>query len=88
MEKLIINRVKVSKGAGNKKSRYAQLVYAGEECGFVTEEGIFLKIFLPGESFGAFQNLFGAMSYEDSIRFLKKNWDSIYDNYNLTVRGK
>lgn len=39
-----INRVTVKGGAGMPTSEYAQLVYKGEEIGFINEQGIFLKM--------------------------------------------
>ena len=39
-----INRVTVKGGAGMPTSEYAQLVYKGEEIGFISEQGIFLKM--------------------------------------------
>ena len=42
-----INRVTVKGGAGMPTSEYAQLVYKGEEIGFISEQGIFLKMWHP-----------------------------------------
>lgn len=38
-----INRVTVKGGAGMPTSEYAQLVYKGEEIGFINEQGIFWR---------------------------------------------
>jgi len=52
-----INRVTVKGGAGMPTSEYAQLVYKGEEIGFISEQGIFLKMWHPELKAGVFQNI-------------------------------
>ena len=41
---IVINRTTIKGGAGMPTSEYAQLVYKGEEIGFISEQGIFLKM--------------------------------------------
>lgn len=50
-----INRVTVKGGAGMPTSEYAQLVYKGEEIGFISEQGIFLKMWHPELKAGVFK---------------------------------
>lgn len=52
---IVINRTTVKGGAGMPTSEYAQLVYKGEEIGFISEQGIFLKMWHPELKAGVFQ---------------------------------
>lgn len=85
-----INRVTVKGGAGMPTSEYAQLVYKGEEIGFINEQGIFLKMWHPELKAGVFQNIntFNDKSFTQKCKLVEKNWDAIYDRYTTIIRGK
>lgn len=85
-----INRVTVKGGAGIPTSEYAQLVYKGEEIGFINEQGIFLKMWHPELKAGVFQNIntFNDKSFTQKCKLVEKNWDAIYDRYTNIIRGK
>lgn len=77
-----INRVTVKGGAGMPTSEYAQLVYKGEEIGFISEQGIFLKMWHPELKSGVFQNIntFNDKSFTQKCKLVEKNWDAINDS--------
>lgn len=85
-----INRVTVKGGAGMPTSEYAQLVYKGEEIGFISEQGIFLKMWHPELKAGVFQNIntFNDKSFAQKCKLVEKNWGAIYDRYTTIIRGK
>lgn len=69
-----INRVTVKGGAGMPTSEYAQLVYKGEEIGFINEQGIFLKMWHPELKAGVFQNIntFNDKSFTQNANLSKR----------------
>lgn len=85
-----IIKTKIKGGAGMPTPDYAQLLYKGEEIGFVTDEGIFLKMKDPVIKSGVFQNL-GILlekSFSQKCKYIEKNWEAMYDRYITVVRGK
>lgn len=87
MEEITINKMDYSPGMQLKKIQYAQLMYKDIECGFITEEGIFLK--MRTSKFPCFINLhiFENKSFKEKCILFKKNWRAIYDRYDTIVRG-
>jgi hypothetical protein len=87
---IVINRTTVKCGAGMPISEYAQLVYKGEEIGFINEQGVFLKMYDPKITTGVFQNIgvFEGKTVGQKCQMLEKHWDAIYDRYTTVVRGK
>lgn len=87
---IVINRTTVKCGAGMPTSEYAQLLYNGEEIGFINEQGVFLRMYDPKIKAGVFQNIkiFEGKTVAQKCQLLEKHWEAIYDNYNTIVRGK
>lgn len=85
-----INRVTVKGGAGMPTSEYAQLVYKGEEIGFINDEGVYLKMYNPGCKFGVFKklNVWKDKTFSQRCTLFNQNWEAIYDRYDTIVRGK
>ena len=85
-----INRVTVKGGAGMPTSEYAQLVYKGEEIGFINDEGVYLKMYNPGCKFGVFKklNVWKDKTFSQRCTLFNQNWEAIYDIYDTIVRGK
>lgn len=90
IEPIKINRVTVKGGAGMPTSDYAQLVYKGEEIGFITSQGIFLKMWHPELSAGVFQNIgvFDDKPFHQKCKLVENNWEAIYDRYTTIIRGR
>lgn len=87
---IVINRITVKGGIGTPGSEYAQLLYKGEEIGFIIDQGIFLKIYDPKLPTGVFQNigLFSDKTFGQKCQMVEKHWAAIYDNFTMVVRGK
>ena len=85
-----INRVTVKGGAGMPTSEYAQLVYKGEEIGFINDEGVYLKMYNPGCKFVVFKklNVWKDKTFSQRCTLFNQNWEAIYDRYDTIVRGK
>ena len=81
---IVINRTTIKGGAGMPTSEYAQLVYKGEEIGFINEQGVFLKMYDPKISTGVFEG----KTVGQKCQMFEKNWEAIYDRYTTVVRGK
>lgn len=90
IEPIVINRAVIKCGAGAPTMDYAQLIYKGEEIGFIDSEGIYLKMWHDKIKTGVFQRVSipnGRTVYQ-LCQFVEKNWNAIYDRYSTVVRGK
>ncbi len=90
IDSVVINKISVKHGAGLPSTKYAQLVYKDEEVGFINEDGIFIKMYNPGTTFGVFQNMhiYENKTFAQKCKLVELHWKSIYDSYNTVVRGK
>lgn len=85
-----IIRVTVKTGIDIPSTDYAQLLYKGEEIGFISNEGIFLKMYHPQILTGVFQklNVFENEPFSRKCSLIQKHWEAIYDRYTTIIRGK
>lgn len=85
-----IIKVAVKTGIDIPSTDYAQLLYKGEEIGFISNEGIFLKMYHPQILTGVFQklNVFENESFSRKCSLIQKHWEAIYDRYTTIIRGK
>ena len=89
-EAIILEKVKVRHGAGIATTNYARVTYKGIEIGFITDEGIYLKMKNPCCDFEIYERvtLSEDKPFIDKCKALQKFWGAIYDKYPLSVRGK
>lgn len=86
----------INPGMGLPKSDYAQIMYDHDgkriEWGFISSEGIFLKMEHPVLSNGVWEKIVlcssETFSVKDRIDRFIKYYKAIYDRYSTIIRGK
>lgn len=86
---ITLKSFKYQNGSGYIKTDYVQILFKDREVGFITPEGIFLRMYDPHCKEGILRPI-GAPQVNDVsvlVRFFKQHWEAINDRYMTTFRN-
>ena len=85
---LTILKTTIKEEYGKAGKNYATLIVNDTEIGYITDEGIFLRLYNPGTPFGVLDKVATGekKQFFQYCQFIEKHWSAIYDRYDLLIK--
>lgn len=89
MGNITLIKTTIKEEYGKKAKNYASIILnESTEVGYVTDEGIFLRLYNTGNPFGVINNIgVKGGKFAQYCQFVERNWDAIYDRYDVLVKS-